>query len=48
VLHIASKGLSGASLENPDIVSAVNIHDGAITHPAVAETFGFECRPFVP
>jgi alanine dehydrogenase len=39
-LHIANRGLSAATEENPDLVSAVNVHAGRVTHPAVAATFG--------
>jgi alanine dehydrogenase len=47
-LHIAKQGLSQAARQNPDIVSAVNVHRGQITHPAVAETFGLPYVPFEP
>jgi alanine dehydrogenase len=47
-LHIARRGLAGAARENPDIVSAVNIHRRQVTHTAVAETFGLEFVPFQP
>jgi len=44
VLQIAARGLEGAAHDNPALVSAINIHRGKVTHPAVAETFGFEYR----
>jgi alanine dehydrogenase len=31
---------------NPEIVSAINLHRGQVTHPAVAETFGLPYVPF--
>lgn len=46
VLHIAGSGLRQAVTENPDLVSSINVHDGAVTHPAVAETFGLKYTPF--
>jgi alanine dehydrogenase len=46
VLHIANRGLRGAARDNPEIVSAVNVHEGKVTHPAVAETFGLPCVAF--
>ena len=48
VLHIASQGLPQAARQNPDIISAVNVHRGRITHPAVAETFALPYVPFEP
>jgi alanine dehydrogenase len=45
-LELANLGLAGATQKNPDIVSAVNIHRGAVTHPAVAQTFGLGYMPF--
>jgi alanine dehydrogenase len=45
-LHIAKQGLQQAARQNPDIVSAVNIHRGQVTQPAVAETFGMPYVPF--
>jgi alanine dehydrogenase len=45
-LHIAGRGLAAATRENPDLVSAINIHRRQVTHMAVAETFGLEFVPF--
>jgi alanine dehydrogenase len=42
---LANLGLWGALAEHPEIASAVNIHDGEVTHPAVAQTFGLSCTP---
>lgn len=47
-LHIANRGLREAARQNPDIVSAVNVDRGKITHPAVAETFDLPYVPFEP
>ena len=44
VLQIAERGLEGAAQANPSLVSAINIHRGRITYPAVAEAFGLEHR----
>jgi len=46
VLHIAERGLQHAAAENPGLVSAVDVHAGHVTHPAVAETFGLPCVAF--
>jgi len=46
LLHMANRGLVGAARENPELVSAVNVHDGKVTHPAVAQTFGLTYTPF--
>ena len=45
-LQIANQGLAGAAAQNPDIVSAVNVHRGQVTNLAVAETFGIPYVPF--
>lgn len=47
-LHIASAGLAGAARENPDIVSAVNIHRHEVTDRAVADTFRLPWVAFTP
>lgn len=46
VLRLAQLGLEAAVQAAPEIASAVNVHRGAITHPAVAETFGLSYTPF--
>lgn len=46
VLRLAAVGLEAAVQASPEIASAVNVHRGAITHPAVAETFGMRYTPF--
>jgi alanine dehydrogenase len=43
VLQLARKGFDQAVADNPALKFGVNIHQGRITNPAVAETFGFEC-----
>ena len=43
---VARRGLRDAARENPDLVSAVNVHQGQVTHPAVAESFGLAYVPF--
>jgi alanine dehydrogenase len=45
-LLLAKRGLSGAARERPELVSAINVHAGKVTHPAVAETFGLEYSPY--
>jgi alanine dehydrogenase len=48
VLQIAGRGIEGAALDDPRIVSAVNAHAGAITNKAVAATFGLQFEQFSP
>jgi alanine dehydrogenase len=43
VLQLARKGLDQALAENPALRHGLNIHQGRVTNPAVAETFGLEC-----
>jgi alanine dehydrogenase len=43
VLQLAKKGLDRAVRENAGLAEGVNIADGKVTNPAVAETFGLEC-----
>src|SRR3954469_6090953 len=45
VLQLARKGLDGAIAENAALRQGVNIRQGKVTNPAVAETFGLECHP---
>jgi alanine dehydrogenase len=47
-LHIANAGLSRAAQQNPDLISAVNVHAGQVTQPAVAETFAMPYVPYLP
>lgn len=46
VRHVARSGVANATREDPDLVSAVNVHQGRVTHPAVAESFGLEYVPY--
>jgi alanine dehydrogenase len=43
VLQLARKGLEKAIAENAALKQGVNVHQGKVTNPAVAETFGLEC-----
>jgi alanine dehydrogenase len=43
VLQLAKKGLDRAVRENPALAQGVNIRQGRVENPAVAETFGLEC-----
>jgi alanine dehydrogenase len=43
VLQLAKKGFDRAVSENPALAEGVNIHQGKVTNPAVAATFGLEC-----
>ncbi len=45
VLKIAQQGLEPAAGASPSIASAVNIHAGAVTNQAVAETFDMPYNP---
>jgi alanine dehydrogenase len=46
VLELANLGLLGAIAKRPEMLSAVNVHHGHVTHRAVAETFGLPFTPF--
>jgi alanine dehydrogenase len=46
VLLLANHGLAGAVHMNAQFISAINVHAGNVTHPAVAETFGLRYVPF--
>ncbi|MBY0523814.1 MAG: alanine dehydrogenase [Gemmataceae bacterium] len=43
VLQLAKKGCERAVRENAALAQGVNIRNGTVTNPAVAETFGLEC-----
>src|SRR5207302_581142 len=43
VLQLAKNGLERAVHDNPALAQGVNIREGKVTNPAVAETFGLEC-----
>jgi alanine dehydrogenase len=43
VLQLAKKGLDRAVRENAALAQGVNVRQGRVTNPAVAETFGLEC-----
>jgi alanine dehydrogenase len=45
VLQLAKKGFRKAVRENAGLAQGVNIYEGKVVNPAVAETFGFECVP---
>src|SRR6266487_3609897 len=45
VLQLAKKGYERAVRENAALAEGVNIRDGKITNPAVAETFRLACAP---
>jgi alanine dehydrogenase len=44
-LEIADKGVRQAALDNPEIAEGINIIDGRVTYPGVAEAFGLKCTP---
>ena len=43
VLQLAKKGYEMAVRENSALVQGVNVRQGKVTNPAVAETFGLAC-----
>ncbi|MBI1914658.1 MAG: alanine dehydrogenase [Planctomycetes bacterium] len=45
VLQLARKGFRQAVAESAALVQGVNIRDGKVINPAVAQTFGLECFP---
>ena len=47
-VRIASLGLARASIEDPTLPSAVNIHQRQVTDLAVARTFGLDFKPYAP
>jgi alanine dehydrogenase len=40
VLALAQKGWRRAMAEDPHLREGLNVHDGRVTHPAVAQAFG--------
>jgi alanine dehydrogenase len=44
-IEIADKGIRRAALENPEIGQGINIIDGQVTYPGVAEAFGLKYQP---
>ena len=42
-LEIADRGLAEAVTRNPALARGVNIAEGRVVHPAVAETFRMRC-----
>jgi alanine dehydrogenase len=44
-IEIADKGIRRAALENPEIAQGINIIDGQVTYPGVAEAFGLKYQP---
>ncbi|MBI2806498.1 MAG: alanine dehydrogenase [Planctomycetes bacterium] len=47
VLQLAKKGFESAITQNPFLGQGVNIHQGKVTNPAVAETFNLPCMPII-
>lgn len=45
-LLMADLGLSKACQKNPNLISAINTHQGKCTYAAVADTFGLDYQPF--
>ena len=45
VLLLARLGVDAALRQSPPLASAANIHRGAVTNQAVAETFGLPYAP---
>jgi len=43
-LELANKGVRRALQENHHLANGLNVHAGAIAHPAVAQDLGLECR----
>jgi alanine dehydrogenase len=44
-VEIADKGVRKAALDNPEIAKGINIIDGKVTYPGVAEAFGLKHTP---
>src|SRR5262249_45868619 len=47
VMQLAKKGYARAVKENAALAHGVNIRQGKVTNPAVAETFGMPCVPVI-
>src|SRR3954464_3728244 len=45
VLQLARKGFHRAVAEDAGLAQGVNIHQGKVINPAVAQTFGLPCEP---
>jgi alanine dehydrogenase len=45
IRRLANRGWRRACREDPALLRGVNVVDGHVTHPAVAETFGFKHTP---
>jgi alanine dehydrogenase len=45
VVKLANMGAEAAIRSDPALAKGVNIHNGQVTYPSVAETFGLECAP---
>ena len=48
VKAIADLGWQGAFARDPGLAAGLNVHAGAITHPAVAQSLGIKQRPVQP
>jgi alanine dehydrogenase len=44
-LVLADHGLYGAVSRDPELASGVNVINGTVTHPGVAEALGMDCTP---
>jgi len=44
-LELARKGYRRAFQENPSLAKGLNVFDGQVTYPAVAEALDMECVP---
>jgi alanine dehydrogenase len=44
-IEIADKGVKRAALDNPEIAQGINIIEGQVTYPGVAEAFGLKYTP---
>jgi alanine dehydrogenase len=45
-LALADYGLQGAISRDPELARGVNVINGKVTHPGVAEALGMEYTPF--
>jgi alanine dehydrogenase len=44
-IEIAEKGVKRAAQENPEIAQGINIIDGEVTYPGVADAFALKYTP---
>jgi alanine dehydrogenase len=44
-MQLVNKGWKQALRDNPALLKGLNMTDGKVTYPGVAEAFGLQCEP---